>query len=95
MNVQGTQPIASQADIFIQFDKYGGVTVVDPHKILDGVKVKITYDKNYMYATITFTPKAPMTTSDLILEAWDYRLSVGIASVINAINISYVPQGYH
>jgi hypothetical protein len=95
MNVRGAQPIASNSDTFIQFDKYGWVTVVDPHKFLVDVKIKITYDKNYVYSTISFTPNSPMSTSDLILEAWDYRLSVGMNAVINAINISYVPQGYH
>jgi hypothetical protein len=95
INVRGNEPIASQSDTFIQFDKHGGVSVVDPHKFLADAKVKISYDKNYMYAMITFTPNLPMKTSNLILEAWDYRLSVGMNAVINAINISYVPQGYH
>lgn len=95
MNVRGPQPIASKSDTFIQFDKYGEATVVDPHKFLGDVTAKITYDKNYMYATISFTPKSPMSTSDLVLEGWDYRLSIGMNAVINAINISYVPQGYH
>ncbi len=95
LNVRGPEPRASDSDTWIQFDKYGGVAVRDPHKILGDVKVGITYDKNYMYATFTFTPKLPMSTSDLILEAWDYRLSVGSNAAINAINISYVPQGYH
>ncbi len=95
LNVKGTEPTVSGSDTWIQWDKFGGVTVRDPHNILGKVQVSTKDDQYFKWVTFTFTPKSPMSTSDLILEAWDLNLSVGTATVINAVNISYVPQGYH
>lgn len=95
LNAKGTEPAASASDTWIQWDKFGGVSVRDPHNMLGNVQVTTKDDQHFKWVTFTFTPKSPMSTSDLILEAWDLNLSVGTAIVINALNISYVPQGYH
>jgi hypothetical protein len=95
LNVQGPNPISSKSDTFIQWDKFGGVTVQDPHHFLDGVTVSMKDDQHFKYVTFSFIPKAPMKTSDIIFNAWNLSLSVGSTTVINAINFSYVPEGYH
>lgn len=95
LNLKGAEPVSSTSDTWIQWDKFGGVTVRNPHNILGKVQVTTKDDQHFKWITFTFTPKSPMSTSDLVLEAWDLNLSVGTATVINAINISYVPEGYH
>ena len=95
LNVQGSEPVSSKADTYIQWDKFGGVTVQDPHHLLANVKVTLKDDQHFKYVTFSFTPNAPMKTSDIIFNAWNLSLSVGSTTVINAINFAYVPQGYH
>jgi hypothetical protein len=91
LNVQGKEPKIASSDTWIQFDKFGGVTVTDPHKILGIVTDKISYSGKFMNITFHITPKSTMKTSDLILEAWDNNLSRGTNAVINAVKIE-VPQ---
>jgi hypothetical protein len=95
LNIKGTEPKVTSSDTYVQWDKFGGVTVKDPHKILGDVKVWLKNDQHFKYVTFSFTPKSPMTTSDIIFNAWDLSLSSGTTTVVNAINIVYVPQGYH
>ncbi len=95
LNLQGPNPIPSNSDTWIQWDKFGGVTVQDPHNMLGKVQVWLKDDQNFKYVTFSFTPKSPMQTSDIIFNAWNLSLSVGSTTALNAINISYVPQGYH
>jgi hypothetical protein len=87
-NLHGTQPKMSNSDTWIQFDKFGGVTLTDPHKILGTVTDKISYNGKYMYVTFTIIPRLPLSTSDLILTTWDNNLSSGTTTVINAIKIA-------
>ncbi len=86
-NLHGSQPKMSNSDTWIQFDKFGGLTVTDPHKILGTVTDKISYNGKYMFVTFKITPNLPMDTSHLILTAWDNNLSRGTTSVMNAIKI--------
>lgn len=86
-NVYGTEPKVTSSDTWIQFDKLGGITLTDPHKILGTVTDKISYNGKYMYVTFTITPRSSMSTSDLILTAWDNNLSRTTVIVINAVNI--------
>jgi hypothetical protein len=95
LNVRGPNPLPSASDTYIQWDKFGGVTVQDPHHLLGDVKVSMKDDQHFKYVTFSFTPKSPMKTSDIIFNAWNLSLSVGSTTVINAINFAYVPQGYH
>jgi hypothetical protein len=95
LNLQGPNPLPSASDTFIQWDKFGGVTVQDPHNLLGNVKVSMKDDQHFKYVTFSFTPNSPMKTSDIIFNAWNLSLSVGSTTVINAINFAYVPQGYH
>ena len=95
LNVHGSEPISSAADTYIQWDKFGGVTVQDPHHFFSNVKVMLKDDQHFKYVTFSFTPNAPMKTTDIIFNAWNLSLSVGSTTVINAINFAYVPQGYH
>ena len=95
LNVQGPNPISSKSDTFIQWDKFGGVTVQDPHNLLGDVKVSMKDDQHFKYVTFSFIPQKPMKTSDIIFNAWNLSLSVGSTTVIDGINFSYVPQGYH
>ena len=95
LNVRGYNPDAASSDSWIVYSKSTGVTTHDPHNILGPVKVDVKYDKYFMYVTFHMTPKSPMNTSWLIAQAWDFRLAVGTAKVIDAINISYVPFAYH
>ncbi len=95
LNLQGPNPIPSNSDTWVQWDKFGGVTVQDPHHILGNVQVWLKDDQHFKYVTFSFTPKSPMKTSDIIFNAWNLSLSVGSTTVLNALNISYVPQGYH
>ena len=95
LNVHGSNPLPSSSDTWVQWDKFGGVTVVDPHHMLGNVKVSLKDDQHFKYVTFSFTPKSPMKTSDIIFNAWNLSLSVGSTTVLNAVNISYVPQGYH
>jgi len=95
LNVHGSNPVSSASDTYIQWDKFGGVTVQDPHHVLSNVKVSMKDDQHFKYVTFSFTPKAPMKTTDIIFNAWNLSLSAGSTSVIDGINFQYVPQGYH
>lgn len=86
-NVHGTEPKISISDTWVQFDKFGGIKLTDPHKILGVVKDKISYNGKYMYVTFYFTPELPMSNSDLIITALDNNLSRTTALVINAVEI--------
>lgn len=95
LNVSGYNPNPSDSDTWVQYSKVSGVTVHDPHNILGTVTADVKYDKKFMYVTFHFSPKSPMKTSWLILEAWDSQLSIGKAKISDAINVSYVPFAYH
>ncbi len=95
LNVRGYDPNPSSSDTWIQYSKITGTTVHDPHNILGTVKVDVKYDQKFMYVTFHLTPNKPMSTSWIILTAWDNQLSVTTAKVANALNISYVPFAYH
>lgn len=95
LNVKGSNPSATSSDTWVQYSKVSGVTVHDPHNILGKVTADVKYDQQFMYVTFHMTPKSPMDTSGLILIAWDKRLSIGTAKVINAVNVSYIPFAYH
>ena len=83
LNIQGSDPLPSQSDTWIEWDKFGGVSVVDPHHLLANVKVSLKDDQHFKYVTFSFTPKAPMKTSDIIFNAWNLSLAVGSTTVIN------------
>ncbi len=94
LNLKGNNPSISQSDTWIQYDKYGGVSVHDPHNICGDAKVNVTYDKYLMYITFSITPKSPMNTSDIIVRAVDSNLSFGDVVMLHAIKFSYVPSAY-
>lgn len=87
LNIKGKNPSVSQSDTWIQYDKYQGTTIRDPHKIFDIVKVDVSYDKALMYVTFKFTPKSSLDTSHIIVRAMDYRMSIGDSLIMNAIKI--------
>ncbi|MDE1762697.1 MAG: hypothetical protein KGH88_00425 [Thaumarchaeota archaeon] len=95
LNISGYNPSAGNSDTWVQYSKTGGVAVHDPHNILGTVTADVKYDQKFMYVTFHMTPNKPMNTSWIILTAWDKQLSVGTAKVIDGINISYIPDGYH
>lgn len=95
LNVRGYNPSTSSSDTWVEYSKTTGTTVHDPHGILGKVTADVKYDQKFMYVTFHLTPSKPMNTSWIILTAWDRQLSVGTAKVANALDISYVPFGYH
>ena len=86
-NLHGSQPKMSDSDTWIQFDKFGGLTITDPHKILGTVTGKVSLNGKFMYVTFTIIPRLPMDTSDIMMTAWDNNLSRSTTSVIDAIKI--------
>ncbi|MDE1830234.1 MAG: hypothetical protein KGI25_07925 [Thaumarchaeota archaeon] len=95
LNVKGNNPSATSSDTWVQYSKVSGVTVHDPHNILGNVTADVKYYQRFMYVTFHMTPNNPMSTSGLILTAWDNQLSIGTAKVLNAVNVSYIPFAYH
>ncbi|MGI0045755.1 MAG: hypothetical protein ACREBB_01015 [Nitrosotalea sp.] len=94
LNVRGYNPSTASSDTWVQYSKTSGVTVHDPNKMLGTVTADVKYDQKFMYVTFHMTPSKPMSTSWMILTAWDSQLSVGTAKINNAINFSYIPFAY-
>lgn len=95
LNARGYNPSTSNSDTWVQYSKTSGVTVHDPHGILGKATAGVKYDQKFMYVTFHLSPAKPMSTSWIILTAWDKQLSVGTAKLADAVNISYVPFAYH
>ncbi len=94
MNLMGNNPQSYQSNTRIEFDKTNGVSVVDPNNVFRSVTAKATYDTNYMYLNFKIVAKSPMSTTDLIVRAWDKNLSSSQVVVLNAVKIGYMPATF-
>ncbi len=94
MNLKGSLPATYKSDTSIAWDRYSGVTTIDPHGMIKSATANIAYDKNYMYITFEIKPASTMDTSHLIIQSWDNKLSAGTEIVMNAISIGYLPESF-
>ncbi|MGI0065874.1 MAG: hypothetical protein ACREAT_03830, partial [Nitrosotalea sp.] len=94
MNLNGNNPQSYQSNTRIEFDKTNGVSVVDPNNIFKSVTAKATYDTNYMYLDFKIVPKNTMSTTDLIVRAWDRNLSSSQVVILDALKIGYIPTTF-
>ena len=94
LNLQGQNPSLSDSNLWIEYDKYDGLTTHDAQGIFKSVKAQVTYDDHFMYLTFNITPATTLDTTDMIITAWDSNLSTGQAVVLNAFKIGYIPDGF-
>jgi hypothetical protein len=94
MNLNGNNPQSYQSDTRIEFDKTNGVSVVDPNNVFKSVTAKTTYDGNFMYLNFKIVAKSPMSTTDLIVRAWDRNLSSSQVIILDAVKIGYLPGSF-
>ena len=94
LNLQGQNPSISDSNLWLEYDKYDGLSIHDPQGIFKNVKAQVTTDNDFMYLTFKITPATTLNTTDMIITAWDDNLSTGQAVVLNAFKIGYIPEGF-
>ncbi len=84
---QGSNPAVYSSGEWIAYDKGIGVTTNDPNNIFKTVTASVTSQGHFLYLTFKITPQATMDTSNIIVQAWDYRLATAQSTATSALQI--------
>lgn len=70
---------------WVAYDVGKGLTTHDPNNLFKSVTASVSSQGHYMYLSFKITPQAPMSTSNIILQGWDYRDAPIQSTVTNAL----------
>ena len=95
LNLSGPNPHPIKSDTWIDYSKSNGVSLRDPHRIFKSVTAKTSYDSQFTFLTLHIVPQKSLSTSHLIIRAWDSKLSMNEVYILNAVKISYLTNSAH
>ena len=84
---QGSYSSIISSKTSITYDADTGLKITDYDKIFEKVTADVSYQGHFMYVTFKITPQKTMDISNMIVQAWDYRLTTVQSTVMNAIQI--------
>jgi hypothetical protein len=93
VNLKGKDPLASQTNTYIAWEKSGGVSISDPTVMFEKVTGWAKIKHQLMWLTFHIVPAKSLTGSDIIIKAWDSNYASGQEEVLNAINFGVLPAG--
>jgi hypothetical protein len=94
LGLKGYDPQTYQTNTYIEWDKQSGSSKSDPNGLLKSGTVTAKYSGEFLYLTFHIIPAKTLDTSHIIVRTWDMNHSQGQIVVLNAIKITYTPQGF-
>ena len=84
---QGSDTSITSSNTSIRYDTNTGLVIQDYNNIFKKVTANVSYQGHFMYITFKIIPQSAMNTSNMIVEAWDYRLATIQSIAVNAVQI--------
>lgn len=94
LGLTGKDPQPYQTNTHIDWDKNSGTSKSDPNGLFKSVTSTVKYDGKIMYLTFHIVPSMTMSTSHIIIRAWDLNKSQNQVVVRDAIKIGYLPHQF-